>query len=81
MGITMTKKSLETEAIDRLFLELSQVTQATTAREIELISRVNAMKVAMKPFAELVNNTSGRIPHERLSAADWHLLAESYNYD
>lgn len=62
---------METEIIDKLFLELSQVSQATTARELRLLK-------AMKPFADLVSTTSGRIPYERLSAAHWHELAKEY---
>ena len=35
---------METETIDRLFLELSQVTQATTKKEIELMNEVEKLK-------------------------------------
>jgi len=31
----------------------------------------------VKPFAQLVVNTSGRIPIERLSFADWHRLTKA----
>lgn len=62
----------ETNTIDLLFLELSQFTKATTARELSLLK-------AIKPFAELVLSTSGRIPTERLSLADWHALAKAYS--
>jgi len=34
---------------------------------------------AMEPFARLVNTTSGRIPVEQLSLANWHDLAKAYN--
>lgn len=34
---------METETIDRLFLELSQVTKARTKRELELRRRIRAM--------------------------------------
>lgn len=67
-----------TENIDRLFLELSQFTQATTAKELALAAQVSALRAAMKPFAELMATTNGRIPYERLSAADWHGLVKAY---
>ena len=35
-------KKMQTETIDRLFLELSQVTTATTAKEIELLDHIEA---------------------------------------
>jgi len=38
---------METETIDRLFLELSQVTQATTARELTMMTEVNALRAAV----------------------------------
>ena len=67
-----------TESIDRLFLELSQFTQATTAKELALAAEVKTLRAAMKPFTELVASTSGRVPYERLSAADWHGLTKAY---
>lgn len=67
-----------TETIDRLFLELSQFTQATTERELVLHDKVTNLKKAMKPFAELVEATNGRIPYENLSAADWHDLVKAF---
>jgi hypothetical protein len=69
---------METETIDRLFLELSQFTSATTAKEIALQKRVDALNAAIHPFAMLVKHTSGRIPHERLSLADWAALSKAY---
>lgn len=69
---------MDTQTIDMLFLELSQVTKATTQKEIALLKRVHDLQDAMRPFAELLETTSGRIPVERLSAADWHKLAEAY---
>jgi len=70
---------METETIDRLFLELSQVTKATTAKEFNLQVRMQMLCEAVKPFADLVTETSGRIPHERLSAANWHSLTKAYS--
>jgi hypothetical protein len=34
-----------TESIDRLFLELSQFTQATTAKELELVQERDALRL------------------------------------
>lgn len=71
-------KNTETMAIDLLFLELSQFTKATTEKELALIAQVDRLAKAIRPFAELVATTNGRIPHERLSGADWHELAAAY---
>lgn len=37
------------------------------------------LREAVTPFAELVNTTSGRIPAERLSLANWHALVKAFN--
>lgn len=62
----------ETETIDRLFLELSQFTRATTAKELALVK-------AIKPFADVMHASSGRIPVEKLSLRDWHELVKAYD--
>jgi hypothetical protein len=67
-----------TESIDRLFLELSQFTQATTARELALKDEVLRLRTAMRPFVVLVETTSGRVPYENLSAANWHDLVKAF---
>lgn len=69
---------METETIDRLFLELSQVTQTTTAKELALQSEVQVLRAVMRPFVVLVETTSGRIPTENLSLANWHDLVKVY---
>jgi len=38
---------MDTETIDRLFLELSQVTQATTAKEIALQGKLDDLRAAL----------------------------------
>lgn len=38
----------------------------------------DALRKAVKPFADLVLTTNGRIPTERLSFADWHSIAKAY---
>jgi hypothetical protein len=64
-----------TETIDKLFLELSQVTSATTAKECRLLD----LAEATKPFVELVKGSNGRIPVEKLSLADWHRLVKAWD--
>jgi hypothetical protein len=68
----------DTETIDHLFLELSQFTQATTAKELALQGEVQKLMDVIRPFAKVVAKSSGRVPYERLSAADWHALAKEY---
>ena len=41
------KTTMETEAIDRLFLELAQVTQATTVKELALQSELALLREAV----------------------------------
>lgn len=53
-------ESLQTETIDRLFLELSQFTKATTAKELALKGKLARLLVAVEPFAQLVKTTDGR---------------------
>lgn len=71
--------SYETETIDKLFLELSQFTKAKTSREILLEHEITCLMIAIRPFAEIVNTTNGKIPTEKLSFADWHTLVTAYN--
>lgn len=42
-----------------------------------LLNELDDLRAAAKPFAQLVASTSGRIPTERLSFADWHRLAKA----
>jgi len=37
---------MDTETIDRLFLELSQVTRATTRKELDLANEINRLNMA-----------------------------------
>ena len=48
--------SIETETIDRLFLELSQFTTAKTARELELQAQVDRVWALINP-ANYENDT------------------------
>ena len=45
---------METETIDRLFLELSQVTQATTAKEIALQDKVRRLHILLARYRDEV---------------------------
>jgi hypothetical protein len=72
------KVSMQTETIDKLFLELSQVSKAMPAREIAIMEKVIAITQAVEPFAAIVRNSEGRIPTEKLSLADWHELSKAF---
>lgn len=52
---------METETIDRLFLELSQVTQATTAKEIALQDKVRRLHILLARYRDEV--PLGHQPH------------------
>ena len=41
------------------------------------MEELDALREAVAPFARLVKDTNGRIPTERLSFADWHMLARA----
>lgn len=76
-----TTKPRTTETIDRLFLELAQFTQAKSEKELALDGDLRRLRAAVKPFVRLVETTSGRIPHEKLSGADWHELVKAFRAD
>lgn len=42
----------------------------------QLRAELSAIREAVQPFVKLMKGTSGRIPTERLSFADWHALAK-----
>jgi hypothetical protein len=43
-----------------------------------LQGEVQKLMDVIRPFAKVVAKSSGRVPYERLSAADWHALAKAY---
>jgi hypothetical protein len=43
------------------------------------LRELTELREAVAPFAEIVNTTSGRIPTERLSLANWHALVKAFN--
>lgn len=43
------------------------------------LAELAALRDAVKPFAAIINETSGRIPTERLSLANWHDLVKAFN--
>jgi ferritin-like protein len=46
--------------------------------ELELLRAENAaLRAAIEPFAKIVRDSSGRIPTERLSLANWHALVKA----
>ena len=50
--------------------------QPIEAQVEQLRAELAALRVAVRPFVKLVEGTSGRIPTERLSFADWHALVK-----
>lgn len=73
-------KCRETKAADAARLAREHE-QADEPLYIEGLSEhIGDLVEAIKPFAEIVTGSSGRIPTERLSAADWHRLVKAYNY-
>lgn len=72
----MTKP--ETTSIDTLFLELSQFTQATTAKELALQATIRELRSAIEPFAKAVLSSIGPIATSQLSFADWDHLVKAY---
>lgn len=59
-------KPKETETIDRLFLELSQFTTATTAREIALQDHIKFLRQEIVAFLESDSDVED---YERLQTA------------
>ncbi len=73
----MSSPQVQTESVDKLFLELSQFTTATTAKEAAAIQKLRALCEAVEPFVSIVYNSDGRIPTEQLSLANWHNLTRA----
>jgi len=46
----------DTETIDRLFLELSQFTQATTKKELDLLDEIIQLKATVKELHNRLEN-------------------------
>ena len=78
---------METETIDKLFLELSQVTQATTAKEIELSKKLTYLqdRVGLAyGFLWCVNNEPGtpnQYPPERAAYEARKLLLDTLTHE
>jgi len=68
----------DTTSIDTLFLELSQFTQATTAKELALQSTIQDLRAAIEPFAKAVLSSVGPIAISQLSFYDWNTLVKAY---
>jgi hypothetical protein len=41
-------------------------------------AEIERLRKAIAPFAQIMIGTSGRVPTERLSFADWHSLSRAY---
>lgn len=61
------------------FNNMNNVMLDTLAFNEGLTEHIGDMLEAMKPFVEIIKETSGRIPVERLSFADWHGLAKVFD--
>lgn len=72
---------MQTETIDKLYLELSQITRAKTSSQLAMEKQIEDLRVAVAPFVRLVKSTSGRIPTERLSLENWYKLVKAYNLE
>lgn len=57
MTLHGAENKMQTETIDRLFLELSQVTAATTAKEFELQREVRRLREALVYVAHAGHST------------------------
>jgi hypothetical protein len=72
-----TKTPPETETINKLFLELSQFTTATTAREIKLMRDIDELATALEgwqKYAERTDVSAGKggcydVAHQALKRA------------
>ena len=72
------KKIMKTEMIDRLYLELSQVSKATTKKELDLIKKINQLKKNLEDAHNITNADliSSESMVERLGAERDELRAE-----
>lgn len=60
---------------------LALTAKVEAARNSELESRLKTFErlhLAALPFVQLLDSTSGRIPSERLSLAQWHELVKAH---
>ena len=69
---------MKTEMIDRLYLELSQVSKATTKKELDLIKKINQLKKNLEDAHNITNADliSSESMVERLGAERDELRAE-----
>ena len=67
-------RSFVTSTSAKMFAE--HMTQPIEAQVEQLRAELTALREAVQPFVRLMKGTSGRIPTERLSFADWHALAK-----
>lgn len=66
IGVARVSNNMQTETIDKLFLELSQVTRATTKRERDLENHLCAVQLERDLFREAVFGLVQR----------WHKIAD-----
>lgn len=71
---------METESIDKLFLELSQFTAAKTKRECDLETRLQMMISVAEPFVEAIRQSSENPATNKLSLEHWHDLLKAFKH-
>ena len=67
-------RSVVTSTSAKMFVEHMAI--PIEAQVEQLRAELSALRDAVRPFVRLMKDTSGRIPTERLSFADWHALAK-----
>jgi len=45
-----------------------------------LVDQLIELREAIEPFVNIVKTSNGRIPVEKLSAAEWHRMCESFQF-
>lgn len=58
--------------------DMGYIAAADPATVLALLDSHERLLEALKPFAKIVLESNGRIPTEKLSAANWHKLTEAY---
>jgi len=69
-------KSQVSSVSARLFVEHMAKPIETQVEQQQ--AKLNALREAIAPFVLLMKRTSGRIPTEELSLADWHELSKAW---
>jgi len=68
-------RSVVTSTLAKMFAE--HMAAPIEAQVEQLRDELKTLRNAAGPFAKLMRHTSGQIPADRLSFADWHALAKA----